>query len=112
MRSGLRRVGSGIRRVGSGLRRVGSGITAPGSGITSHGIGISSFVLRDQGYAAVLSVVTHWEERCVTTIRDQAVLIFMDQGPKSVTLLQSRIRNLGTILSIPETSGRLGTSVQ
>ena len=67
----LRDVGSGIKGVGSGIRRVGTAITAPGSRITSHGIGISSF------------------------LRDQAVPFLWDQGPKFVTLLESRIRNLG-----------------
>ena len=48
-------------------QEVGSGITAWGSGITNHGIGISSF------------------------LRDQAVPFLWDQGPKFVTILESRI---------------------
>ena len=49
---------------------MGSGITAPGSGITSHGH-------RDQQF-----------------LRDQAVPLLRDQGPKFVALLESRIRYL------------------
>ena len=62
----------GIRNQKSGIRRVGSGITAPRSVITNHGIRISSF------------------------LKDQAVPFLWDQGPKFVTLLGSRIRNLDT----------------
>ena len=49
-----------------------SRITAPGAGITGHGIRINKF------------------------LRNQATSFLWDQGPNSVTLLESEIRNLGT----------------
>jgi len=62
------------RYVGSGIRRMGCEIAALGSGITDHGIGISSF-FRDQGSGCT---------------------IFVGSGTKTVTVLESRIRNLCT----------------
>ena len=53
---------------------MGSGISAPGSG--SQAMGSGSAVSR--------------------SIRVRVVSLLWDQGPKCVTLLESRIRNLGT----------------
>ena len=58
---------------------VGFGITAPGSGITSHVIGIRIFFFLE-----------------IREYRDKAMPFLWDEGPKFVTLLESRIRNLGT----------------
>ena len=59
--------------MGSGIRRVGTQIAALGFGIImSHGIAIGNF------------------------LRDRAIPFLWDQRPKFVTLLESRIRNLGT----------------
>ena len=64
-------MGSGIKGVESGIKGVGSGIRRVGSGITDPG---------------------SWN-----TSHEIGISSFLrDQGPKGVTILESRIRKLGT----------------
>ena len=67
-------MGPGIKGVGSGIRRVGSAIAAPRSGITSHGIGHQQL------------------------FEGSGIRLYHFCG--LVTLLESRIRNLGTKMEL------------